>query len=185
VKDSQISLAIGVLSIIAGSSVLVAYIKNSQLNRRKHKELVAEASKSVLKRVEMYYRIRRRTKDPADIISIRNTFHGIQEENEYFKTLLKSESKWHGNRYEMYINAIQKLTGDHIRQAWIQKPFGPDAEIKSNHRPDHQKIDLLSAQFALDCRRVINPVSRIWMRIRDSFLVTKLWRVRAYDLREL
>lgn len=184
-NENQISLAIGVLSIVAGSSVLVAFIKNSQLNRRKHKELVAEASKSVYKRVEMYYRIRRRTKDPADIISIRNVFHGIQEENEYYKTLLKSESKWHGNRYELYINAIQNLTGDQIRLAWLQKPFGPNAEIKSNQRPDHQMIDLLSAQFAVDCRRVVNPLSRVFMRIRDSFWVTRFWRVRAYDIPEL
>lgn len=181
-NSEQISQSIAALSLIAGSSVLVAYIKNSQNNKRAHKQLVSEASKSVLKRVEMYYRIRRRTKNTEDVVSIRNLFHQIQEENEYYKTLLMSESKWHGERYEMYITAIQKLTGAYIREAWKQKPFGPNAEIKATERPDNKKINLLANQFAKDCRRLIWPLSRFAMRLRDSYIVKKVWRVNVYDV---
>lgn len=179
--ESDVALAIKLLAAVMGSSVLVALIKNSQKNNLKHKEIISEASKSVLKRVEMYYRIRRRTRDTADIITIRNTFHQIQEENEYYKTLLITQSKWHGERYEAYITAIQRLTGDYTRKAWKQKPFGPNAEIKPEDRPDHNRINELARQFAKDSRRLMNPLMRVCMRIRDSRLVKKVWKVTVYE----
>lgn len=179
--QSEVAIAIHVLSLILGSSLLVALVKNAQSKSTEHKKLVAEASKSVFKRVEMYYRIRRRTKDKDDVVSIRNLFHQIQEENEYFKTLLISESKWHGERYALYISAIQKLTAEETRKAWKQRPFGPDAEVQPEHRPDHLQINQLSLQFAKDTRRLMNPIMRIAMRFRDSWLIKKFWRIRVYD----
>ena len=181
-NSDQITYTLRFLSLLAGSSALVAFVKNSQLNKKAHKELVSEASKSVLKRVEMYYRIRRRTKSPEDLITIRNSFHQIQEENEYYKTLLMSESKWHGERYQMYITAIQKLTGDYIRNAWAKKPFGPAVEIKADERPDHAKINRLANQFSKDCRRLMSRTMRILMRLRDSGLVKKFWAIKVYDV---
>lgn len=177
----NLTLAIQLLAIILGSSVLAVIVKNSQANQLKHKKIIAEASKSVLKRVEMYYRIRRRTKNADDIIAIRNMFHQVQEENEYYQTLLASESKWHGERYALYIQAIQRLTRDQTRDAWKQKPFGPDAEIKKEDRPNHVRIHELSMQFAKDSRRLMNPLMRIFMRMRDSWLVTRLWKVTVYE----
>lgn len=179
--EQQLAIAIQLLAAVLGSSVLVAFLKNSQANSLKHKEIIANASKSVLKRVELYYRIRRRTKDEADIISIRDAFHLVQEENEYFKTLLSIESKWHGERYTKYITAIQALTKVHSQQAWKQKPFGPDAEIKPEDRPDHKRINELSEQFAKDSRRLMNPLLSIWMSLRDSWLITRIWRVNVYE----
>jgi uncharacterized protein with PIN domain len=178
--EENIALAIQLLAALVGSSVLVALMKNSQENERKHKEIIANASKSVLKRVEMYYRIRRRTNQRDDVINIRNIFHEIQEENEYYKTLLVSESKWHGERYSLYITAIQKLTASETQKAWKQKPFGPSAEIGPKDRPDYKRINELSMQFAKDSRRLTNPFMRILMRVRDSWLVTRVWKITAY-----
>lgn len=62
---------------LLSSAVLASVIKNIQDQATKHRELVAAASKSVFKRVEMYYRIRRRTKNTSDIIKIRDMFHQI------------------------------------------------------------------------------------------------------------
>jgi len=179
--ENDLTLAVKLLAAVIGSSVLVALVKNSQETERKHKELIASASKSVLKRVEMYYRIRRRTTQREDVISIRNLFHDVQEENEYYKTLLSIESKWHGERYALYITAIQKLTATQTQQAWKQKPFGPNAEIGPQDRPNHKRINELSMQFAKDSRRLTNPFMRIWMRLRDSWLVTRVWKVTAYE----
>lgn len=180
-SDYYLQLAATLLIALLGSAVLAAVVKNSQAQSAKHKELVAAASKSVFKRVEMYYRIRRRTKDIADVIKIRDTFHQIQEENEYYRVLLVAESKWHGERYALYIGAIKKLTEQETQEAWKQKPFGPDAEIKPEHRPDHKRIDELSMQFAKDSRRLMNPFMRIWMRIRDSWLITRIWKITVYE----
>ncbi len=180
--QGEVTIAINILSLILGSSLLVALVKNAQNKSAEHKKLVADASKSVLKRVEMYYRIRRRTEDKDDVIAIRNLFHQIQEENEYYKTLLISESKWHGERYALYISAIQELTAEETRKAWRQRPFGPDAEIRPEHRPNHIRINRLSLQFAKDTRRLMNPMMRIVMRLRDSWLIKKIWRIQAYDI---
>ncbi len=179
--SDNLALAVNMLSVLLGSSLLVAVVNNSRKASAEHKKLVAEASKSVLKRVEMYYRIRRRTKNVDDTIAIRNTFHQIQEENEYYKTLLISESKWHGERYVLYISAIQKLTADQTRDAWKQRPFGPDAEIKPEQRPNHQRINELSLQFAKDTRRLMNPVVRVFMRLRDSWPAKKVWKITVYE----
>lgn len=175
--ETMVALLIGVL----GSSVLAGVVKNSQVQSAKHKELVAAASKSVYKRVEMYYRIRRRTKDEADIVRIRDQFHQVQEENEYYRVLLTTESKWHGERYGLYIKAIKRLTEQQTRDGWKQRPFGPSAEIKPDHRPNHKRIEELSMQFAKDSRRLMNPFMRIIMRCRDSWLVKKVWEVKVYE----
>jgi uncharacterized protein with PIN domain len=179
--ESNVTLAVNALSLLLGSSLLVAVLNNSRKASVEHKKLVAEASKSVLNRVEMYYRIRRRTKNQDDVIAIRNMFHQVQEENEFYKALLISESKWHGERYVLYISAIQRLTAKETQEAWKQRPFGPDAEIKPEQRPNMQRINELSLQFAKDSRRLMNPILRIWMRIRDSWLVKKFWKIKAYE----
>jgi uncharacterized GH25 family protein len=179
--DGNLTLAINALSLLLGSSLLVAVLNNSRKASIEHKKLVAEASKSVLKRVEMYFRIRRRTKDTSDVIAIRNSFHQIQEENEFYKALLISESKWHGERFALYITAIQKLTAQQTRDAWKQRPFGPDAEIKPEQQPNLKRINELSLQFAKDSRRLMNPVMRILMRIRDNWLVKKIWKITVYE----
>jgi hypothetical protein len=117
IPDNFLEITATLLVGVLGSSVLASVVKNSQAQSAKHKELVAAASKSVYKRVEMYYRIRRRTKDGADVIRIRDLFHQVQEENEYYRVLLTTESKWHGERYGLYIKAIKKLTEQQTRDA--------------------------------------------------------------------
>lgn len=179
--DSNLTLALNALSLLLGSSLLVAVLNNSRKASVQHKKLVAEASKSVLKRVEMYYRIRRRSKNPDDIVAIRNLFHQTQEENAYYKALLISESKWHGERYDMYISAVQKLTGSKLQEAWKQRPFGPGVEIKPSEQPYVKRINELSLQFAKDSRRLMNPIMRMYMRLRDSWLITKIWKITVYE----
>lgn len=180
-SDYYLQLVTTLLIALLSSAVLTAVVKNSQVQAAKHKELVAAASKSVFKRVEMYYRIRRRTKDASDVIKIRDTFHQIQEENEYYRVLLATESKWHGERYALYINAIKELTKGQTQEAWKQRPFGPDAEVKSEHRPNHKRIDELSMQFAKDSRRLMNPFMRPWMRIRHSWFIAPIWKIKVYE----
>lgn len=178
--DSNISLGLNVLSLLLGSSLLVAVLNNSRKSSLAHKQLIAEASKSVQKRVEMYFRIRRRTKSESDALAIRDLFHTIQEENAYYKALLISESKWHGERYDMYISAVQKITGPKLQDAWAAKKYGPDVSIGPDEQPDMKRINELGLQFAKDSRRLMNPILRIWMRARDSWLVTRIWKITKY-----
>lgn len=179
--NGDFSLALNAFSLLLGSSLLVAVLNNSRKASVKHKILVAEASKSVTKRIEMYYRIRRRTDDYDDIRTIRDLFHKTQEENAYYKNLLITESKWHGERYVLYISAIQKLTANSTRDAWEERPFGPDVTIELGEQPDMKRVNELGLQFAKDSRRLMNPLMRIIMRIRDSWLIKKIWKITVYE----
>jgi len=132
--------------------------------------MIASANKSVLKRVELCYRIRRRVDgDKDDMKSIRNMAHETQEENEYYRGLLLSESLWFGNRYSMYIGAIRKLTADPMKLAWEKK--GDPSAGAEDVNLDHKKISELSNQFMKDARRFMNPILRIRMCFCD-------WRIR-------
>lgn len=96
--------------------------------------------------------------------------------------MLTIESKWHGGRYTLYIQAVKELTEQQIQEAWEQQSFGPNTEIEPENKPNHAQIDKLSTQFAKDSRRLMNPLMRSWMRLRDSWLVTRIWRITVYDL---
>lgn len=171
-------LLLGILGLLLGSSVLVAFISNAVKRELKHKELIAGATKSALRRAEMYYRIRRRTNSKEDLQRIRDEFHDIQQENDYYIALLSIESKWHGNRYQLFLSAIKKESADKIRQAWKSKTFGPSIEIESSECP---QVNELTQRFTKDSRRLMNPFSRPFMRLRDSSLVQKALPVSAYD----
>ena len=87
-----------IVAVILSSSVIAVLINNfvtGYRNRRsERKELVAKANASILKRVELCYRIRRRAK--GEDMAIKNLAHDIQEENEYYKSLLMVEARWYG-----------------------------------------------------------------------------------------
>ena len=166
-----------IISIILGSSVItaaVAHFATAHRDRYKErKELEAKANASVLRRVELCYRIRRRAKGEDTII--KNLVHDIQEENEFYKSLLLVESKWYGERYSLYVKTIKMLTSDAMQKAW-KKSGNPAAAIENEIKLDHETIEKLSRQFSLDSRRFFCLPKRMWMRIHDA-----IWKVKKYD----
>lgn len=167
-----------IISIILGSSLITAVVNHfttSYRDRRKErKELVARANASVLRRVELCYRIRRRASDEET--EIKNLAHEIQEENEYYKSLLLVESRWYGERYSLYLVAVKKLTSEPMRRAW--KVAGePSIDMEDGIKLNHQKLEELSRQFSQDSRRFVCPLKRSWMAIHD-----KIRKVKEYDL---
>jgi hypothetical protein len=154
---------IKITTIILASAVIGSIISSISNTRLQRKEIVAGATKSALRRVEMYYRIRRRIESSDDKIKIRNIFHDIQEENDYYKSLLSIESVWLGYRYQKFIEALKRETGPYLQKAWKEKSYGPAGSVKG---PDAQKyID----QFTKDSRKLFNPFSRVLMRAKYSF----------------
>jgi hypothetical protein len=169
------------LGLLAGSSVLGIFLNGSYKRERAHKQLIANAMKSALRRVEMFYRIRRRIGgSKEDLQSIRDDFHDIQQENDYYKALLAVESRWHGERYVLFIDALQRETGPKIQEAWKLKKTGPQVSIAAKDLPDVKRYE---AQFAKDSRRLLNPLMRSWMWCRDSRLITWLFPIKVYNAR--
>lgn len=167
---------INISAFLLTSVVLAALISSVSASRLKRKELVAEATKSALKRVEMYYRIRRRIDGRQDKLQIRDDFHTIQEENDYYCSLLSVESVWLGHRYKQFIEAIKRGTNPLIKEAWNERAYGPDGELQKLKHPD---VDKYIKQFAKDSRRLFNPISRVIMRAKH--MLQKWVDTRAYE----
>lgn len=167
-----------IMVVVLSSSVIAALVNNFVTGyrdrRMKRKELVAKANASILKRVELCYRIRRRAKD-EDIV-IKNLTHDVQEENEYYKSLLLVESKWYGERYSLYLESIRKLTSGAMSKAW-QTDGNPAAVVEDGIKLDYKKIKALSNQFSLDSRHFLCPIRRLWMTVHDKFCKVEEYHV--------
>ena len=167
-----------IIAMVLSSSVIAAIINNFvsgyRGRRKERKELVAKANASILRRVELCYRIRRRAK--GEDMAIKNLAHDIQEENEYYKSLLMVESRWYGKRYSLYLSSIRDLTSGAMKKAW-QMNGDPSATMENSVKLDHKKIEELSDQFSMDSRRFLCPLKRVWMAIHD-----KICEVKKYDI---
>lgn len=167
-----------VVPLVLGSSLIASIINHFVVGyrdrRKERKELVARASASVLKRVELCYRIRRRA-DGEDT-KIKNLVHDVQEENEYYRCLLRVESRWYGDRYSLYLESVKELTGASMSKAW-KKQGNPSADMEDDIKLNHKKLDRLSKRFSLDSRRFLCPVRRFLIAIHD-----RIWEVTKYDV---
>lgn len=168
------------ITTIAGSAVIGtiagAVIANLGKTRLEQKKLIAGATRSALKRVEMYYRVRRRSADASDSVAIRDMFHSIQEENSYYSSLLYAEAPWLGEEYEKFVGALKRKTAPLIQLAWSEQSFGPDGALASIQHPDVEKYRM---QFAKDSKRFFNLAMRLFMRVR--FMLRKVFKDSVYD----
>jgi hypothetical protein len=162
----EIKTLLQIITLLLGSAVVGTILSNFHTTRLKRKELIAGATKSALRRVEMYYRVLRRTGEEDDAVAIRNLFHEVQEENDYYKSLLSIESVWHGALYGRFIEALKRETMSKIQAAWDREPLGPGAKLQGVGHPDVAKF---VEQFTRDSKRLFNPFLRLWMRARHWF----------------
>lgn len=167
---------ITVIAIIAGSSLLAAFASNWQGTRQARKRIVAGATMSALKRVEMYYRVRRRRPKGEDDVSIRDQFHTIQEENDHFIAQLDMEAPWLGLAYRRFLRALKRELGPFMDRAWDKTGGGPNVQLKAEERPD---VDRYIQRFAKDGRRLFNPLMRPLMRAR--YTLRKLFKDDPYE----
>jgi hypothetical protein len=166
-----------IIGVIAGSSLLAAFATNWQGARQQRKEVVAGATKSALKRVEMYYRLKRRLPSGEDNVAIRDALHDVQEENDYYCALLSIEAPWLGMSYRNFLTAIKRELEPFMHEAWLEKSKGPSVQITKKERPN---IGLYVDIFTTDSKRLFNPIMRPLMRIRYS--LRKLFKENPYGL---
>lgn len=158
--------ATGIIAVIAGSSLLAAFASNWQKVRQHRKEIVAGALKSALRRVEMYYRIRRRRSSGEDDARLRDMFHDIQEDNDHYSTLLDIEAPWLGDAYRHFLRALKKELQPFMTDAWKDtKASGANAQLLAEAKPD---VERFVQRFAKDGRRLFNPIMRPIARTQYS-----------------
>jgi hypothetical protein len=158
--------ATSVIAVIAGSSLLAAFAGNWQSARQHRKEIVAGATRSALRRKEMYYRVRRRRDSGEDDVTLRDLFHDIQEENDQYITLLDIEAPWLGDAYRRFLTALKAELQPFMTQVWApKKAGGADVQLLKEDQPE---VDRLVRLFAQDGRRLFNPLMRPIMRAHYS-----------------
>lgn len=166
------------IAILAGSSVLAAIASNRQKIHQHRKEVIAAASKSALKRVEMYYRLRRRNKDGSEDSKLRDLFHDIQEENDYYMGVLEMEAPWLGESYEKLLSSIEQLIQPFITKAWVDGADGADAQLSGEIQPETKR---LMKVFTRDSRRLFNPLMRPLIRIK--YTINNFFRKDGYGIK--
>jgi hypothetical protein len=167
------------IGIIAGSSFLAAIATNWQAARQHRKEMVAGAIKSALRRVEMYYRVRRRRSTKEDDTILRDLFHDIQEENDQYTALLDMEAPWLGEAYRNFLTALRSELQAYMSSAWApEQSGGPGVQLITEKKPE---VDHLVRRFSKDGRCLFNPVMRPLMRVRYS--LRKLIKENPYAKR--
>lgn len=164
------------LTIVAGSSLLAAFASNWQQARLERKKIVASATLSALKRVEMYYRVRRRLSDNSEDTDLRDQFHKIQEENDLYTAQLEMEAPWLGFAYRRFLTALKRNLAPFMAKAWANPGGGPNVQLASEDRPDVSKYVNL---FAKDGRRLFNSFMRPLMRVR--YTLRKLFKEDPYE----
>lgn len=151
-----------IAAIITGG-IAVAIFGQVQATRLRRKQLIAEAYQTALARVEVLYRIRRRTTSKAladqDTINIRDEMHDIQTKTDYYTGLLRTESTWFGKSYENLIDNIKKETEPLMQQAWTDNPKGVGVKLKNTTHPN---VSTHKDQFLKDIRQFFNPYYRMW-----------------------
>lgn len=165
-----------ILTVIVGSSLLAALASNWQVSRLKRKAMIADAIQSALKRVEMYYRVRRRNPDKSDDIQLRDRFHQIQEDNDHHTALLEMESPWAGYAYRKFLDALKRTLAPHMKKAWENPGSGPNVQLQAEDRPN---VDRYVRLFTRDGRRLMNPFMRPVMRVH--YWLRKLLKENPYD----
>lgn len=157
-----------IITILLGSSILATIFAGHFKRETEKRKIVAEATKSALSRVEMYYRVRRRFENKEDETSIRDKFHSIQEENDYYKSLLLAESQWFGVCYAKFLQCVKDATNKKINQAWQKAGEGPGAVLDGD---DHIIIANLTNKFAKDSKkytttrwRVLKHIWHVWLK---------------------
>ncbi len=152
------------IGIITGG-LGVAFIGQLQATRLRRKELIAEAYQTTLARLELLYRISRRSADKTlaeqDAISIRDEMHDIQTKTDYYIGLLRTESIWFGKAYQSFVVEIKKITAPLMQQAWDSQAKGPGAKLENEKHPD---ISQCTDKFLADVRDFFNPFSRLKRR---------------------
>lgn len=126
---------ISIVASLLGSAVLSTALSGRQATRLRKQELFAKAYQVSLRRVEMLYRILRRTGTPEEDAKLRDAMHETQEDTSYYIGLLSMESVELGKTYSALIDKIKVETADSFRAAWKSTPRKPGAELKNFNHP--------------------------------------------------
>ena len=126
----------------------------------KKKELIASAYKVATDRIEVLYRIKRRSSNEQyreeESMKIRDIFHQIQADTDYYESMLFLESPALGKAYKTLIDEIKAATADKIQQAWTNDGGVAEQHDRTLTKSDKLHIDEKRRQFLYIANKFIN-----------------------------
>jgi hypothetical protein len=159
-------LTILIPSLLSGA-IIGALITNVQKTRMERRKDVANAIKTAQRRVEMYHRMRRRRPgSEEDDLAIRDAFHDIQEQTDYYRALLGSYAPWLGQAYEDLTADLRTKMSSFMNVAANETPVGPVGRLGGEPLPD---VSHVIQAFIRKSNRLFNLLRAIeWFKFTVS-----------------
>lgn len=139
--------------------------------RDRRRALYGTAYQQAMAWVEMLYRVRRRGNDEASARELVERFHALQEQIDYHRGWLGSESKYLARSYCRLVGAIKCQTEPLMRTAWSHPGCEPGEPVAGNVL--HPSVEQYSLDFLTDVRLHLSlwpviPLLRLAWRNRDD-----------------
>lgn len=162
--------------IAAGSAVVLTVLRSLgwlvSAPRDRRRDLYGLAYQDAMAWLEMLYRVRRRARGPEAERELIERFHELQEQIDYHRGWLGSESRYLARSYCRLVLAIKKSSEPLIQEAWEQEPRTPGTPAPGGER--HVQVEADSLRFLADVRLHLS----LWPLIPGALLA---WRNRETD----
>lgn len=138
--------------------------------RNHRRDQYAEAMRVLVRWAEYPFRIRRRTSDDrAELRSLIELGHELQEQLQCHRTWIEAESRWIGQQYNHAIGVIKMRSRDAITDAWRATPIATGVDLVLNGWGPEPIDDVLQAlnrgiAFRFGMRRAIGWLPQLRKR---------------------
>lgn len=139
-----------VLSGLVASGILTLFLTKYFERVQERRELFANAYKTILAWREMLYRVRRRENTKEQNRELRDRFHLLQEEIDFYQGMISVESEALGRSYSKLVLVVKTETRELIQKAW-DKPIQQTASSEQDSNTN-QKINEAAESFLSDVR---------------------------------
>lgn len=157
------------LGLLLAGLKAVAWLLSGPRDRRR--ALYGTAYQQAMAWVEMLYRVRRRGNDESSARDLVERFHALQEQIDYHRGWLGSESKYLARSYCRLVGAIKRQTEPLLRTAWTDPGCAPGEATPGD--AVHPAVEQYSLDFLTDVRLHLSlwpvvPRVRLAWRNRDD-----------------
>jgi hypothetical protein len=163
--DSKVAVGL----IAAAATIFVAIIGGLgaylMAERARRREIYGQAFRAAMSWGEFYFRVRRRGSEKGEDAKLLQLFHGKQEEIDYYRGWIGSESRWMKKSYARFVGGIKGNCSKKIQEAWDEKPVPP-----GNFKGEDLGLEGYAASFLYDVRCHLSwwLVPRILVVVRNT-----------------
>lgn len=164
--SSVLKILGSLLGVILGSSLTSITVSSLSKRRSERRNLYAKGINYISQREELYYRILRRGTSEKKANDLIELMHSNQSQIYEHAAILSVDSYWLGESYNELVRKFRGRTEKKFRDAWSRPLVHRYDSVPQDRRIDCS--DLLQ-DYALDCRRRLNPVRSVWNTLTRRF----------------